>query len=305
MRVLNLATTDTGGNGIRTKQAFDRYTDWSYDLVTSTRKYMDYPADKPWNRAQDLAAQADVLHLRNSFALGERFNLHDKPMVFHHHGTQFRYHFEDVLKDQRQHKAIGAAATLDLWLIAPDETEWLPSPYNLDWLASLANPHPGVPGVDRPLRIAHAPTDRRIKGTDAFLAAVERIRQTLPVELILIERDTWANCLKRKATADIYYDQVELGYGNNAIEAWGMGIPVIAGAQDNTLEEMTHRFDTLPFYQADEGTLHQALLALADPTLRDVYSTRGIHHVRTWHNDKTVVTQMQDMYTRAITKKNQ
>ena len=33
----------------------------------------------------------------------------------------------------------------------------------------------------------------------------------------------------RKGRADVFVDQMILGYGCNAIEAWGMGIPVIAG----------------------------------------------------------------------------
>lgn len=84
--------------------------------------------------------------------------------------------------------------------------------------------------------IAHAPTNREVKSTAAFLEAVDRLRaEGHDIEVDLIEGRTWDECLERKARADIYFDQVKLGYGNNSVECWGMGIPVIAGAAPVTL----------------------------------------------------------------------
>src|SRR6185369_16504535 len=124
----------------------------------------------------------------------------------------FRLHGPAMLAEQRRRRAIGLAATLDLYLMAPDDLTWAPALYDLDWLASLRSPID-----DGILRIAHAPTNRTIKGTDAFLAAAERLGRELPVEVILVERQSWYSCLHAKAIADIYFDQVALGYGNNAI----------------------------------------------------------------------------------------
>ena len=156
------------------------------------------------------------------------------------------------------------------------------------------------------VKVAHAPTQRKIKGTEAFLRAVKRLQdEGHEIELDLIERVSWAECLRRKASADIYYDQTLLGYGNNAIEAWGMGIPVIAGAQERTLAEMRKRFSNeLPFYQATEGTIYEALKALVQSAdLRAEYSERGLSHVRRFHDQKVVVEQLKDVYTRALTRK--
>lgn len=299
MRVLNIPTSDTGGNGIRTKWAFAKYRpDWAYDLVTSSKKYMDYPADRTWPEARALWHKADVVHMRNSFDARRRMRVEAKPAVVHHHGTKFRTHPQILLRDQRRNKAIGLAATLDLWLIAPNELEWLPSPYDIDWLQSM-RPAERRPG---PLRIAHAPTNRVVKDTPAFLAAIDRLKQDMPVEVILIERSTWKECLQRKAHADIYYDQVDLGYGNNAIEAWGMGIPVVCGAQPPTLEEMGRRFGSLPFYPATPDTIYDALYNLANPPVREAWSQRGLAHVRQWHSEQAVVSQLVDTYARAIEK---
>lgn len=151
------------------------------------------------------------------------------------------------------------------------------------------------------VRIAHAPTNREVKGTQAFLDAIERLQaEGLPVEMDLIEGVSWAECLTRKAQADIYYDQVQLGYGNNAIEAWGMGIPVVAGAQPATLAEMERRFGSLPFYNATEQDIYDALKALVlSKDLRAEYSEKGLDHVRRFHDERVVVEQLKRLYRKA------
>lgn len=153
------------------------------------------------------------------------------------------------------------------------------------------------------VKVAHAPTNRKIKSTEAFLAAVQRLQsEGHDLELDLIEKVSWAECLRRKADADIYFDQTILGYGNNAIEAWGMGIPVIAGAADRTIQEMRSRFGgRLPFLQASEQTIYDQLKALVlSPDLRTEYGERGYNHVRRFHDQAVVVEQLKDIYTRAL-----
>ena len=150
------------------------------------------------------------------------------------------------------------------------------------------------------MRIAHAPTDRGIKSTAAFLEATEQLKaEGHPIEVDLIEGVPWSECLARKAKADVYFDQVKLGYGNNAIEAWGMGIPVIAGAAPATQAEMVRRFGDLPFYNATEATLYDALRAMLNPSIRELYAHRGLMHVRKYHDERVVVEQLKDVYRRA------
>lgn len=299
MRILNVPRgQDTGACGIRTKWAFGKYRpDWTYDMVGGSRNYMITPVDRPRHEMLDLWQRADVVHFRNDFAHQERIGAPDRPAVLHHHGTHFRSLHESLNAEAARRRAVQLVSTLDLWLIHPDTTEWLPSPYDLEWLAGFRQPHED----DGVLRIAHAPTDRRIKSTQPLLAAVDRLRaEGMPVELIMIEKAEWGDCLRLKGTADVYFDQVILGYGNNAIEAWGMGIPVIAGGAPGTLDEMVRRFGSLPFIQADEGTIYAALVQAADPIERKEWADRGLTHVQQWHDEKAVVDQLADVYTRAV-----
>src|SRR6185369_446611 len=106
-------------------------------------------------------------------------------------------------------------------------------------------------------RIVHAPTNRTLKHTDLFLEAVRQLTEEgLPIDLDLIEGQTHSECMARKAQADIVFDQLAFGYGCNAVEAWGMGIPVIAGAEDQwVLNRMDQEWGGLPFMLATTQNL--------------------------------------------------
>jgi hypothetical protein len=301
MKILSLPMgADTGGVSAAIGRAFAYEPDWLFRSIISTLNYIDYPADHEWSRGivTELWRKSDLVHLHHSLIAVERltkgwkgFYLPRRPYVVHYHGTGFRETPREFLNQLRRHRATGVVATLDLWLLAP-ELEWLPCPVHIQ---------PRHHIEDDVLRIAHAPTNREVKGTAFFLAAIEQLQaEGYLIELDLIEGVTWAECLARKAQADIYYDQVQLGYGNNAIEAWGMGIPVIAGAQTATLAEMERRFDGLPFYRATEATIYDALKTLiTSKDARDEYSAKGLAHVRRFHDERVVVEQLKALYRRA------
>ena len=255
IRVLGLsADEDTAGQGYALKQAFDRLApDIDFHFVRRAENYIRYPKDIEWlpgddvtgRKVEALYRRADIVHIMQWPRVVDP-SWPKKPMLYHHHGTVFRHHasaYVDLAR--RGDKYI--VSTLDLYLYGPDVLTWQPNVCDLDALPKRV-PHKG-------LRIAHAPTNRNGKSTAAFLAACDRLRRDVEIEVDLIERVTHAECIRRKAMADIYYDQVLVGYGVNAIEAWGMGIPVIAGASkaqaaahgigipDGVLDEMRRRFD--------------------------------------------------------------
>lgn len=299
---------DTGGVNFQIVDAFRRERGWLVRSMISGQNYIQYPKDLPfdYNLLRDWWIHADVIHLSHEFyrlRKVERLKLPNRKKVIHYHGTGYRERSEDLIRYQRAHRAIGLVATLDLWLLNPDETEWLPCPYNLNRLsaASAATERHGM------VKVAHAPTARKIKSTEPFLRAVKRLQEEgYEIELDLIEKVPWKECLQRKASADIYFDQTILGYGNNAIEAWGMGIPVIAGASERTLAEMRRRFSNeLPFYQTTEGTIYEALKAMVQSAdLRAEYGERGLFHVRKFHDQRVVVEQLKDVYQRAVAGKH-
>lgn len=301
MKILNVShLADTAGDGWRTKQAFGRVLPhWDYRTACRVRNYIDYPRDLVWTDAYAHWLSSDVVHLREGFTSQEYLDAPDRPMVIHHHGTEYRKNKRNLLCEQRQRKAIGLAATLDLYLDAPDDLRWLPAPFDVRSLHRMREM--AEQPRDSVFRIGHNPTNRRWKSTDLLIQAVEKLKSDLQIELVLVEKQPWSTSLRAKTTIDVYFDQVKLGYGNNAIESWSMGVPVIAGAAEPTLHEMRYRFGDLPFYRAEESvsSIARAIEALADPMTHAKWSARGRKHVQQWHSEEVVVPMLQRIYEEA------
>lgn len=297
------AGSDPAGISIGIARAFRGDPDWEVRSLVSMLNYIEYPIDLEWDRKgiADWWEWADVVHLHHGFNSYERVRanytsrrLRPKPWIVEHHGTGFREDPGPHMAELRRRNAIGVVSTLDLHLASG--LDWLPAPIPVEALRAMKQP-----STDS-IRISHAPTNRSIKSTAQLIEAVERLQaEGFPVELDLIEHRPWAECLERKAKADIFFDQVILGYGNNALEAWGMGIPVIAGASDETLDEMERRFGQLPFYHATEETIYDALRELVEsPELRERYGQIGHDYVRRFHSEEVVVEQLKGLYQRAL-----
>jgi glycosyltransferase involved in cell wall biosynthesis len=139
------------------------------------------------------------------------------------------------------------------------------------------------------------------------MAAYHRLAKDHDVELltnvqgIRVRHMPWADVLAAKARADILFDQVQLGYGNNAIEAWCMGLPVIAGVADwKVRDAMVARFGKLPFYEATEDTIGDALRRVVESAdMRAEYAALGMAHVRKWHDAREVVRMLSEVYEAA------
>lgn len=296
MRALSIhAGADTGGFGWNHAQAFKRYAQpgVTFRSIARSTNYLAYPHDLEWPHARQQWRRANVVHLHNTLRTASMFTS-PKPVVLHHHGTNFRANAEPLAA---QLAAIGGRAvvsTLDL-LDYGDELTWIPQSHDLDALEQLRAPQTGR------LRIGHAPTERGIKDTDAFMVACAKLN----VEPVLIERKSWRECLAIKGTCDILYDQVILGYGNNAVEAWAMGIPVIAGAGVSTLKTMRDTFDTLPFLSATAGTIGDAIRALMDDDTRAEWGERGRTHAERWHNGRESVERLTAVYRHTLASHGQ
>lgn len=294
---------DTGGWNWRIREAFRKFdTGWLARSMAATRTYINYPEDLPWRRevCLQMYAGADAIHLQNQLSGWELYdNGQGKPTILQHHGTIFREGHERLSYEARRIGAVEIASTIDLTLLEPG-VEWVPVPYDLSELRAIrARFHKPNPNV---VRIAHAPTNRRVKGTDHFLAVIERLRDRgLKVETILIEHRSWRDCLQLKANADIYYDQVELGYGCNAVEAWGMGIPVVAGAEDPAVQAlMLERWGRYPFAFAETDTLEEVLAGLvSSQTARNEVALMGLEHFERWHDEATVARTLAGIYSAA------
>lgn len=296
---------DTGGQGGRIKQAFDRHGgDWSVRAVRGGDSYLRFPGDLLWDDelVRDLYRDADVVQFQSRLdAFEDVDDGSAKPVVIHWQGSFLRDDPAHAIAQAERAGAYQLVSTVDLLRCAPD-ARWLPSPYDLESLRAYRNPY-GF-GKGRPFVVAHAPTNRGIKGTDAVAEACAELQQQgYPVELDIIEQLPWKVCLSRKGRAHLLVDQLHLGYGNNAVEAWAMGVPVVCGVDDDdVIAGMAERWGQLPFAVADAQTLASVIATFIDsPGTRQLYADAGRDHVERYHDQRVVVRQLQELWGEMLT----
>lgn len=304
MKAFAIGNDDPAGVVARFQSAAERYGgDLRIRSAHRVTHYFEFPADIIWTRSTEsqirtLLREADVVHLNNSYRAVSRFGIR-KPMLLHHHGSLFRNNSDQMMATAKNHKMVQAVSTVDLMRPAPEILRWLPSAYDVLTLNRYAEANRRAP--DGRIRIVHAPTNRALKHTELFLKVVDRLKKKYAVDLVLVEGKTNAETLAEKAKADIVYDQLMFGYGCNSIEAWAMGVPVVAGADPWTLNQMDSMWGRLPFAEATEATLYGVLAKLVDSReLRSEYAQRGLEHVLKYHDERPALARLLELYDEAI-----
>lgn len=314
LRAFIVGRYDPADVGGRFREAARRLGGVSIRSAHVAEAYFQFPADIRWTRSngaevQRLADEADVIHLNNSPAAYQRLRLYRwrKPALLHHHGTLLRNNPAPLLIEAKRYHMVQAVSTVDLKLIAPDLMTWLPTAYDLDAMMEIRAAHRREP--DGRLRIVSCPTNLEVKSTARLQAAAALLQaEGLPLDLEIVTGRPWAEALAVKATADVYFDQVLLGYGCNAVEAWGMGIPVIAGAAPETLAAMRAEWnlqpgDPLPFLEATEETIADAIRSMYEsPALREEYAGLGASHAARYHAERPALARLMELYGRAAKK---
>lgn len=166
-----------------------------------------------------------------------------------------------------------------------------------DW-----HPSPTEPG--EALRVAHAPSKRAVKGTQAVLDAVESLRRRgAPIELDLIEGVPNVEARKRYAAADVVVDQLRVGwYGMFAIESMALAKPVVVHLDEQGAAETEEAFGLeLPLVRADEQRVEDVLAALVEmradlPEL----GRRSREYVERVHAHTAVARRVLEIYERVM-----
>lgn len=305
MRVLIASPgQDTGGMGIRIKRAIEKFSDrWEARALRASENFIEYPADLesyrvPRSTIQQIYDRADVIHCSNSMEPVRRYGHgHKKPAIVTYQGTAFRTSPEQHIREAHRYRAIQSVSTLDLTTLS-DEVRW--SPHPIDIPAMAAN---RVHRDDGLIVIHHSPTNRRVKSTAIFLEAMDRLMREDPrVRVQLVEGKSWRENLALKGRADILYDQIILGWGTNALEAWAMGLPVVAATEfPKVRERMLETLGEIPSMEATAETLYDALRTLVnEPEVRAEYAARGQRYVTRWHDEETVAERLTGWYDEAV-----
>ena len=166
-----------------------------------------------------------------------------------------------------------------------------------DW-----EPEPAEPGVV--VRVAHAPSKRAVKGTEAVIAAVDALRGSgAPIELDLIEGVPNREARLRYAAADVIVDQLKIGwYGMFAIESMALSKPVVVHLDADAAAETEEAFGLeLPLVRADEGSLKNVLAGLLEvrETLPEL-GRRSREYVEQVHAHTSVAARVLEIYERVM-----
>jgi glycosyltransferase involved in cell wall biosynthesis len=159
-------------------------------------------------------------------------------------------------------------------------------------------------GKNGPVVVVHAPNHRFIKGTEYLIHSIDVLREEgLQVELILIEKKKNTEVKKiLEEKADIFFDQLILGYAMSAIEAFSVGLPVITNLENDDYVRVFRRYSYLnecPAMSASHETLTDVLrILVTKPELRKQLGEAGRKYAEKYHSFRTV----QELFTKIYDK---
>lgn len=192
----------------------------------------------------------------------------------------------------------------------PDLLEFLPGavllPQPIDLAAfgqrrdaAFAAAARGSAARDGNVRIAHAPSNRVIKGTRHVERAVQQLRDDgLAVELVLVEGKSYADSLAVYASCDLAVDQLLIGaYGQFAVETMALGKPVVCFIRDDALEAYGPGLPVVSATPSDLASVLRDLIAHRDrwPEL----GAAGVAYVEAVHGAERVAAIATAEYERA------
>ena len=151
-----------------------------------------------------------------------------------------------------------------------------------------------------PVRLAHSPTRKDLKNTDALLAAVAALQDRgVPLALQLIENKTHKECLRIKRRSHLVFDHLQGYFGISSLEALSQGLCVIAG-----LDEWNRRHvldftgaGELPWFLSSLGTLERDLERLTlDHDLRQDYGRRARDFMERYWTEQVLAAALIRFY---------
>jgi glycosyltransferase involved in cell wall biosynthesis len=200
----------------------------------------------------------------------------------------------ESLRRWRKHAHGLLVSEPDLLWVAP-EAELVQQAIDLTtWSTQRVAPQSVEDGI---IRVVHAPSMRRKKGTEFVEASVAELQdEGLPVELILLEGMPATEVQAHYQRADIGIDQVIYGwYGKVSVELMATGRPVICYIND---ELRPYRAD-MPIVSARPTDLTDQLRTLVrDADLRNRLGDEGIEYVERHHDVRSIVDQCLALYRR-------
>jgi glycosyltransferase involved in cell wall biosynthesis len=192
---------------------------------------------------------------------------------------KWRKYADRLLVSEPDLKRVAPEAVLVQQALNMDE--WVPTKRNLN--------------EDGVIRIGHAPTLRRKKGTEFVIAAVQTLKnEGLPVEMVLIENVPANEIKPLHESCDIIVDQVLYGwYGKVSIEAMALGKPAVCFIDPQWKDE---RPDCPIVNSKPDNLVEKLRYLIENPSLRQKLGELGMEYARKYHDIKSITDQCLDLY---------
>ena len=157
-----------------------------------------------------------------------------------------------------KHASAICAVNPDLMNVLPPSARFVPYGH-----IAVQEWEPRYTQADRELLVfAHAPSNRKVKGTDLILEALTELgAEGHRFELHLIEGVRNDEALDLYRDADVVIDQLYAGwYGGVALEAMALGKPVVVYLRESDFTHLPESMaQELPFFQASPATIKDEL----------------------------------------------
>jgi hypothetical protein len=148
------------------------------------------------------------------------------------------------------------------------------------------------PSINKRLLVAHAPTNRRVKGTSIVLNVIEKLRAKNDCfDFILIENKDYSEMDELLSKVDILIDQLFVGwYGGIAVETMAKGGVVISYIRENDYVHIPKQMAIdNPIWNANKETLEGILEFLILNTEVLIESKqKSYDYVIKWHNPEII-----------------
>ncbi len=197
------------------------------------------------------------------------------------------------------------AVNPDLLHVLPKGSRFIPySHISLDDWAPVYNQGES----DRPLRIGHAPSNRKVKGTQFLIDALDELKsEGYRFELVLVEGVSHQQARKLYESIDLLVDQLLCGwYGGLAVEVMALGKPVLVYLREDDLRFIPSDMrENLPFVQVNPDTIEAGLKKMLEMPRDELValgkSSRS--YVEMWHDPVKIAQEIKADYEAALKKR--
>ncbi len=161
---------------------------------------------------------------------------------------------------------------------------------------------PVPPTTKGPIRIVHGPSDPNTKGSPLILAALDKLKSSYDIELILVKGKPHAEAMQLYSGADIAIDQILYGwYGGFAVELMALGKPVLCHIREQDRKYVPpDMLAACPIRDIRPTHLEEDIAKVLDARAQWTdWSDAGLRFVKSWHDPQLIARAMVGAYRAA------